>query len=122
MCPYMHLSSTVTVSNGKVVISLQGNPTGITDTMRFCFRICQSIPDGATGLPVVLVVNGANVPLWNKFGDIVTGNVLKTRYTYKGYYGIQTTTTSGTTATTTTSPHIIALNTPSDCACNNGCY
>lgn len=108
-CQYFHKSSTVAISGGNVVITLADAPTGIVDTTKFCFVICQSIPTGSSGLPVVLVINGVNVPLWNKYGDIVTGDELKTRCTYKGYYGVQG-----------TSPHIIAINTPFN-TCNCGC-
>lgn len=109
-CQYFHKSSTVAIVGGNLVITFADAPTGIVDTTKFCFVICQSIPTGVTGLPVQLVINGVNTPMWNKYGDIVTGEDLVTRCAYKGYYGTQT-------VATVTTNHVIAVNTPKP-ACN----
>lgn len=110
MCSFLHLSETITVADNKVVVTFQDDPTDILDTEHFCFRLCQTLPTGASSLQVFLVVNGSNVPLWNRYGDIVTLGTLKTRCTYKGYYGTQQT------------KHVIAINTPAECACGKMCY
>lgn len=106
-CDNLHKSSTVAIVGGNVVVSFSDTPTGITDTTPFCFAICQTLPSGTDGLPVVLVVNGVNVPFWNKYGDVVTGDTLVTRKLYKGYYGLQG-----------SNPHVISVNAPiANCGC-----
>ena len=106
-CTCFHLGSTVTVSATAVTIAFQDGATGIADTQRFCFRLCQSIPATASDLPVQLTVNGVAVPLWNRFGNPVLGSDLKTRVNYKGFYGAST-------------PHVISYTLPltrEGCSC-----
>ena len=80
---------------------------GANDKQRFCFVICTTLPNMASPLPVQLTVNGATVPLLNKYGNVVYSNAIKTRKVYRGYFGSETT------------AHVIALNTPCDDCCNN---
>lgn len=108
-CQYFHKSSTVAIVGSNLVISFADAPTGIVDTTKFCFAILQSIPTGSATLPVVLVINGVNVPMWDKYGDIVLGGTLTTRKCYKGYYGV-----------VASAPHVITVNTPTT-SCNCGC-
>lgn len=100
-CQKIYKSNTVTIDTTNLVVTFNTNPVNITDKNSFNFIICQSIPDNAGTDPVLLTINGVQVPLWDRFGDIITADKLKVGYIYKGYYGVQN-----------TSPHVIAINTP----------
>lgn len=78
---------------------------GANNKQRFWFAICTALPNTTTPVPVQVTVNGATVPLLDKYGNTVFSNALKTRKIYKGYFGSVIT------------PHVIALNTPDDCCC-----
>lgn len=54
---------------------------------------------GGELLPVQLTVNGTAIPLWDRYGNPVLGNQIKTRCVYRGFYG-------------DSSPHIIVYNLP----------
>lgn len=106
-CPYLHKTSSVTITttdsdSGATSILLLTFTDSATaaDRDHFCFIVCQNLPAGASTLPVYAVVNGANVPVWNKFGDPAKGSELLTRTRYTGFYGA------------TTSTHVIATNLP----------
>lgn len=100
-CKHFHKSKSVKISSGEVVVSFVNPPLEVANCEPFCFAICQCIPSGVEGLPVSLEINGTTVPLWNKFGNVVTGDKLKTRFRYRGYFGRDT------------DLHVIAINTPS---------
>lgn len=113
MCRYFHKSTSVTITGGNLVIAFN-NATGVLDKDNFCFTICQSLPAGYQALPVVLVVNGVNVPLLNKYSNPTIGSELSTKrgYIYKGYYG------------TTATPHVNTTSIPvaCNCTCSNVCW
>lgn len=101
-CKYFHCVSTITVGAASVNLAFITSPS-VVDTEKFCFQLKDSIPSAGAALPVTLSVNGAVVPLLNKYGNPVTGaDLLKCR-TYKGYYGA-------------TEPHVIIHNSPMRCA------
>lgn len=113
MCPYLHKSSSVAVNTGAtaVVITFRDNPTNIADMQRFCFCVQQAVPTAGLALPVELTINGISVPLWNKYGDVVTGSDIVTRYVNKGWYG------------TDNDTHVITTSLPKECyKCPNACY
>ena len=127
-CPYFHYVSIAVVSSGELVLTFSDSPTGLVDKSRFCFRFSQniSLPSGYASLPVYATVNGTTVPLWNKYGDILTGADLVTtssalyfcpRYTYHGYFGSQTSASVGDAPGATTY-HISVNNSPRNtCHC-----
>ena len=106
-CKHFHKSSTLSVGETNLVISFTDSPTA-ADKDRFCFVICQPIPESGKTLPVQVVVNGVAVPLWNKYGNLVYGYDLKSRCCYKGFFG------------TGTANHVILNNFPvtTNCNCN----
>lgn len=109
-CKYLHKSSTVTVSETNVVITFVDSPTGIENEKKFCFIICQDIPSDGNALAVQLTVNGAAVPLWDKYGNPVPGCGLTKGQMYTGYFG------------TGTANHIISSGLPSKCVCKSYAY
>lgn len=99
-CDYFHCATGVTVGADAVVLTFS-SPVSVTDKDRFCFKLCQAIPEAGSNLPVQVTVNGAPVPLWNKYGNPILGSQLRNRK-YIGYYGA-------------TTPHVILTNTPLTC-------
>lgn len=104
-CNIFYKSNTVTVGATEVVITLKNcngdAPTGYVSPQRLCFVICESLPSGTLTLPVEVVIDGVNVPLWNKQGNVFTYGELKSRKNYKCWYGVQG-----------VDPHLIAVNDP----------
>lgn len=96
----IHKVTTVTVDGNSMILNFN---TGVSanNKDKFNFVICTIIPSTATPVPVLITVNGANIPLLNKFGNPVYSNELRKRKLYLGYFGSQDT------------PHVIS--------CNIGC-
>ena len=102
-CPNFHRTSTITTTATNVVLTFVDNPTNITNEQPFCFRVEQDVPAAGSSLAVQLTINGAAVPLWDKFGNLVPGCGLKKGRVYKGYFG------------TGTADHVISMSLPSGC-------
>ena len=97
-CNYFHCANSVTVGADAVVLAFS-TTVSATDKDRFCFRLCDTIPAAGANLPVQVTVNGATIPLWNKYGNPILGSQLQRGKKYVGYYGA-------------TTPHVIVSNTP----------
>lgn len=76
-----------------------------SDKNRFCIKVFTDIPAAGLTLPVNVTVNGALIPLLNKYGNPVLGADLSRCRVYKGYYGA-------------TTPHVILQNNPAHYYCN----
>lgn len=64
----------------------------------FDLRLCRCLPlTITTPLQVLILVNGVQVPVLDKFGNLVYSNQLKLRKVYRGSYGTDT-------------PHVIFYN------------
>lgn len=124
-CKYFHYVNSMTISSGKLVLAFSDNPTGLSSTDRFCFRFNpnMSFPSGYASLPVYATINGTQIPVWDKYGNVMTGSELIAasnnayacpRYVYTGYIG-QVVTVSGETQTTTI--HLIVSDIPKN-TCN----
>lgn len=87
-CKYYHETSTVAVDSGatNLVMTFSDAPT-VANRDKFCFRILQSIPTAGAALPVQVTVNGAAVPLLDRYGNTVLGAQLTKCKLYKGHYG-----------------------------------
>lgn len=85
-CVNFHRTSNVAVSGENLLLTLADNPNGIVSLQRVCFVICQNIPTAGETLPVQVTINGANIPVYNKYSLPVTGSDLRTRRKYRGYY------------------------------------
>ena len=101
----IYRSKSVSIDAAQVVIMLNGDIDWLIDKDKLCFVLCQAIPAEVTGLPVILIDgNGVKLPLWDRFGNILTGENLKTRVVFKTYIGEQ----DGL-------PHILVTNFPVQC-------
>lgn len=102
-CRYFHCANSVTVGTDVITLNFENGATA-SDQTRFCFKLCQTIPDTAMTFPVQLTVNGTAIPLWNKYGNPVVASDLVPYKLINGYYGA-------------TDAHVIATNIPCNCRC-----
>lgn len=98
-CKKIRYVGNVSVTDTNVVLTFEADATGIADTQALNFRLCQGIPSAGAELPVQVTVNGAAVPLWDRFGNPVLGKGLVARVNYMAAYGA-------------TSPHVITWTVP----------
>lgn len=97
--------ATSTVVDGtNLVLTFSNTPT-FSNTRKFCFYICPNIVNTSTAvLPVVVNMDVAGtvtqIPLLDKYGNVVYSNTLRRGVDYFGYMGSVTTN------------HIIIYNTP----------
>ena len=108
-CKYFHVSNAYTVndSDSQIVLGFPSTVT-VTDKTRFCLKLVFDPSVLNQTYTVLATVNGANVPLWDKYGNPVTVAELSKGKVYRGYYG-------------DTTPHIIFNELPRtyNCGCNN---
>lgn len=115
-CKYFSFVNNASLSGQNIVLGLNNVPT-IVDGKKFCFRFrCGvAIPTGSSTYPVYVSINGANYPVWNKYGNIMTGAELTEsstsgiycpRKTYHSYFGL-----------VDDDYHIIVHNVPVECNC-----
>lgn len=89
-------------TSATAVLLTPDTPLTPTNNERVVLRL-ETSPTGATNVPVQVVINGANVPVYNKAGNILYGNELYNGEVIKAYYG-----TNGEGGTA----HLIAVNVP----------
>ena len=95
---------TAVVDGGNLVLTFANTPV-FSNTRKFCFEICPNLVNTSTAvLPVVvnMSVGGVvtQVPLLDKYANVVYSNTLKRGVDYMGYMG------------SVTSNHVIVYNTP----------
>lgn len=85
-CVNFHRTSSVAVSDENLLLTFSDNPTGVASLTPICFVICQNIPSAGLILPLKATINGATVPIYNKYSIVATGSDFRTRRRYRGYY------------------------------------
>ena len=90
-----YCATTATVDNGNLVLTFANTPV-FSNTRKFCFYICPNIVNTSTAvLPVVVNMSVAGtvtqVPLLDKYANVVYSNTLKRGIPYEGYMGSVTT-------------------------------
>jgi hypothetical protein len=97
--PFAH--RLVTATAGTTLVLTVTNNTNIADEEPFAFYANGSISSliPAAPLPVEIEINGAAVPLWNKYGVQIQSNEIPRKAF--GYYSADATT-----------PHVILITTP----------
>lgn len=73
---------------------------------RLCIVVTNSVTAAGMTLPVLITLGGAQVPVYDKFGNIVYGASLRSNTVIKAYYGVNG---SGGTA------HVQVVNQPFLC-------
>jgi hypothetical protein len=86
------------------VVLAFSTPVSANNKDCFNFVICTNLPSTPAPIPVLVTVNGDNIPLLNMYGNPVYSNELRKRKMYYGFFGSQTT------------AHIIVRNL-GDCCC-----
>lgn len=86
----LHKVQTASAGETNIVLSFS-TPLSANNKDPFNFVICTSLPSTATPVPVLITVNGTNVPLLNKFGNPVYSNEVRKRTPYYGFFGSQST-------------------------------
>jgi hypothetical protein len=100
------ITGTVAVDGTNLVITPTVSQSTLENEDKVCLVITNRVPAAGMTLPVVLLVGTANVPVYDKFGNIVYGASLRTNSLIRGYYGVNG---SGGTA------HIQVVNQPFTC-------
>lgn len=106
-CKYLHTVTTYITNESVPNIVLQF-PVKVTavDKDKFCLKLSITLPSSVSNYPVLVTVNGTNIPVLNKYGNPLTAGTLRRCRVYKGFYGAST-------------PHIIFNSVP--LTCNAGC-
>lgn len=94
---------------GTILVLTPENDLEPVNENKVGFIVTASVPGAGMALPATIVVNGASVPIYDRFGNIVYGSNIRTRFEYKGFYG---TNGAGNTA------HIQLVNYPLGRTCN----
>lgn len=90
-CTSNILRSTATSAvSTSVLLLTPTNPLSPNDTQKVSIKVTTSTPTNGQSLPVNILFNGANVPVLNKYGNIVYGNELTINTVLNGYYGDNT--------------------------------
>jgi hypothetical protein len=100
------ITGTVAVDGANLVITPVATQITPENEDRVCLVVTNRVPAAGMTLPVVITIGGANIPVYDKFGNIVYGASLRTNTLIKGYYGVNG---SGGTA------HIQVVNQPFTC-------
>jgi hypothetical protein len=54
---------------------------------RLAIRVTNSVPAAGASLPVTITLNGTQVPVYDKFGNVLYGYGLRPYAIMKGYFG-----------------------------------
>lgn len=87
-CAYMNNYAsvgTITVSATSALL-VPDQALSPTNTERVYLRLTTT-PSGTVNVPVTVTLNGADVPVYDKAGNIVYGNQLQYGMLLAGYYG-----------------------------------
>lgn len=83
-CPFKHTTTALTAA-GLLTVT---NPNNVGNYDPFCLILTINPDSVITGAPVnyTVTINGAAVPIWDKWGYPITSDVLNTRKCYRGRY------------------------------------
>lgn len=73
--------------SGTNLLLTPGSALSVENEGRVCFVLTGSVPSAGATLPVVMLVNGVQVPVYDKYGNILYGANLRSRAVIKAYYG-----------------------------------
>ena len=102
-CPFLHTTTALSTA-GLLTVT---NSDNIGNAEKFCMVLTINPDSVITTAPVdyTITINGAAVPIWDRWGYPITTDVLRTRECYKGRY-IESAT-----------PHVTLMNVLSNEAC-----
>ena len=80
--------TSATVTGGSLVLTPEVNiEKTYCSGQRFVFIICTTLPVSTTISPVVISLNGVNIPLQDKLGNVLQSDQIKARQVYVGVWG-----------------------------------
>lgn len=79
-------NATVAVDSTNLLITPNADLTPLNEG-RVAIRIVNSVPAAGMSLPVTITINGADVSVYDKYGNILYGYGLRPYAILKGYYG-----------------------------------
>lgn len=80
--------TTAAVTGGSLVLTPEVNTEKTyCQGQRFAFVICTTLPVSTTISPVVINLNGVNIPLQDKLGNLLQSDQIKARQVYVGVWG-----------------------------------
>jgi hypothetical protein len=86
-------NNNTTVSTANVAVSTSVLLITPTETLspenesRVAVKIINSVPADGVTLPVEILLNGANVPVYDKFGNVLYGYGIRPNTVLKGFFG-----------------------------------
>jgi len=80
--------SSVAIDTGNTyLIATPNNSVTAVDKEKISLVFTAGAPSTGAALPVYVVINGANVPVYDKYGNILLGVSIKTRRNLHAFYG-----------------------------------
>lgn len=79
--------ATGTVSSNNVLIVTPTETLSPINEERVAVRVTNSVPSSGANLPVYITLNGSNIPVYDKFGNVLYGYGIRPYVILKGYYG-----------------------------------
>lgn len=107
---YKSTVSTIAVNSGSTAVVMTPDDTlSPANGDRVSLIATTSVPVAGMSLPLQVTLNGGPVLVYDKYGNIMYGSNVKTRYVMRGYYG-----TNGASGTA----HMILVNFPVEQTCS----
>ena len=70
-----------------VLVGTPTTPVTVIDKEKIDLIFAAGVPAGGDALPVNVVINGANVPVYDKYGNVLLGVAIKQRRNLHAYFG-----------------------------------
>lgn len=83
----VYIGSIATDTGNTFLIATPNRTTVADNKEKLSFIFTVGCPAGGEALPVFAVINGANVPIYDKYGNKLLGVSIKTRRNIHAYYG-----------------------------------
>lgn len=85
-CPTIYNSSSITVDDALQHVTVNISDPTLTSPSKVCFRILQDIPVTCANYQAIIIINGEECLMFNKYAvNMACGELMK-NYLYKGYY------------------------------------
>ena len=82
----VNYSKVSTITVGTAALLTPDVALSPTNHERVYLRL-ETAPSGASNVPAAVTLNAVNVPIYDKYGNIVYGNQLEEGMLLKGYFG-----------------------------------
>lgn len=86
-CDRFLKSSSLTVTGGNVLITVESPFPSLVNLRRYCLLIAQNLPAGSGTLPVQISINGTVYPVYIRSGNLLRADQIRCRRLYPIIYG-----------------------------------